>query len=335
MRNLAVLPFAAVIAVLSFFSTIADAQRDNVFIGIVESVEARVNDEVITTSEVEEVLQQLEYQLRRPFQSLQEYERNRQIVLQRLVEESLLVQEARKQGIRMEVSEKEIEVEKEFQKRVERQGGPGAMIAYLNEAGLTEAELRESIGSQVEREYLRNKVLQRTVSDDRWVSDEDINQFKVENPEQARNIEKVDISHILLALPENSREEETAAAYEQAVKLTTRIRAEGPESFGEYAARYSDHEGTKNRGGNLGEITRGELFPEFDEAFELNPGEISDPIRTARGYHILMVNKKQTIAEAVQQYKLRKGIQDFIAKLKEDAVIDIKGAQGDSSLLLP
>ncbi|NPB09248.1 MAG: peptidylprolyl isomerase, partial [Thermodesulfobacteria bacterium] len=86
--------------------------------------------------------------------------------------------------------------------------------------------------------------------------------------------------------------EEEAKALEKAKKI--REMALKGEDFAELAKKYSDDPGTKDKGGDLGFFTRGQMVKEFEEAaFSLKPGEISQPVRTAFGYHIIKVEKKR------------------------------------------
>jgi foldase protein PrsA len=73
--------------------------------------------------------------------------------------------------------------------------------------------------------------------------------------------------------------------------------------FAEVARLYSQDEGTKGRGGELGWFTKGQLVPEFEKTvFSLKPGEISEPVKTQFGYHIIQLEeiqqaRQQTLAD--------------------------------------
>ncbi len=85
------------------------------------------------------------------------------------------------------------------------------------------------------------------------------------------------------------RTEEEALAL--AKELVERLRA--GEDFAELARQYSDDPGSRDNGGELGWFGRGRMVPEFEEAaFSLEPGEISDPVKTQFGYHIIQVLEK-------------------------------------------
>lgn len=104
--------------------------------------------------------------------------------------------------------------------------------------------------------------------------------------------EQVRARHILISVAEDATEEEDAAALSTAISLTQRLRA--GEDFAELALQYSDDTGSAQQGGDLGFFPRGRMVSEFEEAaFGLAIGEISDPVRSQFGYHIIETLERQ------------------------------------------
>ena len=95
-------------------------------------------------------------------------------------------------------------------------------------------------------------------------------------------------SHILISVPGDAQETEVAKARDKAQRLVNQGR-DGTD-FAALAREHSDDPGSAGRGGDLGIIRPGTMAPEFEAAvFELNPGEISDPVRTEYGWHVVML----------------------------------------------
>ena len=84
----------------------------------------------------------------------------------------------------------------------------------------------------------------------------------------------------------------TESDWEQAREEAEKVRSEiqNGADFGSAARKYSDDLATKDDGGDLGTIVRGQMVPEFEQAvFSLKKGELSQPVRTEYGYHIIQV----------------------------------------------
>ncbi len=104
--------------------------------------------------------------------------------------------------------------------------------------------------------------------------------------------EEVRARHILVAIDTGAAEEAIEAARAEALALRARL-IEG-EDFAALATAETDDEGTRDSGGDLGFFPRGRNLAAFDEAaFALQAGDLSEPIRTNRGFHLILVEEKR------------------------------------------
>ncbi|MFK7730860.1 MAG: peptidylprolyl isomerase, partial [Pseudomonadales bacterium] len=108
------------------------------------------------------------------------------------------------------------------------------------------------------------------------------------SPEKYQMPEKVSASHILINLDDRS-EEEALALISSIVK-----QLESGADFGELAVQYSEDPSASKNSGNLGFFARGKMTPPFENvAFSLNePGELSKPVKTRFGYHLIKLHEK-------------------------------------------
>ncbi len=100
------------------------------------------------------------------------------------------------------------------------------------------------------------------------------------------------------------------------------------ESFDEIARNYSEDETTKSMAGDLGYFTKGMMVKEFeDAAFSLSTGEISEPVKTIYGYHIIKVNdrkkisfddSKDKIKKMIYEKKKKENFENLINKIKSE-----------------
>jgi peptidyl-prolyl cis-trans isomerase D len=101
--------------------------------------------------------------------------------------------------------------------------------------------------------------------------------------------EKRHARHILLKTEENGSTEKQTAQLKKAEEIMSKARA--GEDFATLAATYSE-DSSKTKGGDLGAFARGSMIKEFDDAvFAMQPGNISDIIKTRFGYHIIKLDK--------------------------------------------
>ncbi len=120
------------------------------------------------------------------------------------------------------------------------------------------------------------------------VDEEEIRQAYEAELAKAEGQEQRRARHILIKLDPDADEATVAAARERAQALVEQLRKGA--DFAELAKAESDDPGSASQGGDLGWFGRGAMVPEFEEAvFALEKGQISDPVRTPFGFHIIQV----------------------------------------------
>jgi len=122
------------------------------------------------------------------------------------------------------------------------------------------------------------------------VTNEDVERYYSLNQKKYVSDEKVRLRHIMFAIPEGDKTAERAAA-QKAADIRRRLAA--GEDFGALAQANSEGAGAAE-GGDIGWITKGSLLKEIDQvAFKLNTGEISQPVRTSAGIHIIKLEARE------------------------------------------
>ncbi|MBQ4528956.1 MAG: peptidylprolyl isomerase [Clostridia bacterium] len=157
--------------------------------------------------------------------------------------------------------------------------------------------------------------MSKTLEGVKPATEDEIKAFYEENKERFVAGESVNASHLLVDSEEKANE------------LLEKIKA-GEISF-EDAARNESSCPSSENGGNLGEFTKGQMVPEFDEAvFKMNVGEISQPVKTQFGYHLIKLNAKNEektygfdeirgqLGDLVMKDKQQKAYQSKINQLK-------------------
>ncbi len=102
--------------------------------------------------------------------------------------------------------------------------------------------------------------------------------------------EERDASHILITVAKDAPEAQIEAAKAKAEEILAELK-KSPGKFAELAKQYSQDPGSASNGGDLGFFKRGMMVKPFDDAvFSMKPGEISDPVRSDFGFHIIKLD---------------------------------------------
>jgi peptidyl-prolyl cis-trans isomerase D len=125
------------------------------------------------------------------------------------------------------------------------------------------------------------------------MSDAQVQQYYQQHLKDYQVPDQVRVRHILISVPRGADAKADAAAKTKAEDITKQLRNGG--NFAELAKKNSEDPGSKTQGGELGFLQHGVTVPEFDKvAFAQSAGQISDPVKTQFGYHVIQTEEKQT-----------------------------------------
>jgi peptidyl-prolyl cis-trans isomerase C len=128
------------------------------------------------------------------------------------------------------------------------------------------------------------------------VTDDEVKAYFEKNKAEFSEPESVKASHILVKVPQDADEKAWKDAEAKIKDIKKKL--DGGADFAKLAQEMSDDPGSKAKGGDLGFFSKGRMVPEFEAAaFALKPGEVSQPVKTPFGYHLIKVVEKKDAHE--------------------------------------
>ncbi|HEY9426162.1 MAG TPA: peptidylprolyl isomerase [Gemmatimonadaceae bacterium] len=217
-------------------------------------------------------------------------------VLGTIVDEELLIHEAKEQKI--EVSESEIsgQVDQQLTKIRGRFSNDAEFRDQLKNAGFgTPDEYRRWLLDQARRQQLQQQLFQKLRQDKKLtaapVSEAEVDSFFQASKDQMKRLPATVTYRQIVITPKPSAHADSMAMA-KAESLLVEIRKGA--DFAQVAKRESMDPGSKELGGDLGWHRRGEFVPVFDRVyFALRPGQVSPVIKTTFGYHIIKIDRVQ------------------------------------------
>jgi peptidyl-prolyl cis-trans isomerase SurA len=306
---------------------------------LIEETIAKVNNEIITRTEMEKQRAEIESELRLKRglsgdELKQETSNHLAHALKDRIDHMLLVQKARDLNMKVDA-----EVTRWFaQLQVESKiSDPDQFRAWIREqsGGVSYEDIRQSRTDLL----LTQKVIGQEVSSKLNIAQSEIQKhYNDHKPDFVRQ-ETVFLREILVA-PTDASPRAWAVIDKQATDIVARAR--NHEKFSQLARDYSGAE-TAQDDGELGSFKRGELKRELeDQVFAHNKGYVTDPIQTERGYLILKVEERYTagqapledvrneIMEKLYTARLEPALRTYLTKLREDAFLEIKPGYVDA-----
>lgn len=206
------------------------------------------------------------------------------VVLEQFITEKLLAEEIKVAGIR--VSDQDIDLYVGQIKERNRLSDED-LKAALSREGVSMEKYRASIRAEVEKSEIINRQVRKRVN----ITPEDVERYYRLNPKKFTTEERVRLRHILFALPKEASSEREQEVRLKAQEVHNRLLA--GEDFARLAQAYSEGAGAEG-GGEIGWVKRGSLLKEIEElAFNrLSVGQVSEPLRTSLGFHIIKLEEK-------------------------------------------
>lgn len=193
--------------------------------------------------------------------------------LDALVAEKIMEAEVAKNNI--EVADEEID--KEIEEMKEYYGGEEELNNALTYYNLTMEDMKKNMITNIQLEKLLEPYIE--------ISEDEMKAYFEQNKQSLDQKEEVKASHILVETKEEADD--------------IKAKLDKGEDFAELAKEFST-DSTSTKGGDLGYFGRGEMVKEFEEvAFSLNVDEISEPVQSQFGFHIIKVEDKKEAKEAV------------------------------------
>jgi peptidyl-prolyl cis-trans isomerase SurA len=298
---------------------------------LVDRVAAVVNNQVIAWSEVE---QRAAPELARVAAERDAARRGKlreqvmRAAVEQLVGEKLLELEVREFNI--EVTDAELEVALEDVRR-QNNVEPEQFAQLLAQEGYTP----ESYKAFMRKHLARLKLVNLKVRSRVKVSEEDLRAEYARFSRMEGEDPEVHARHILVKVDPGAAEAAVKAAAAKAQELAAEARKAGVD-FVELARAKSEGPSASD-GGDLGFFKRGMMVPEFDKvAFKLQPGEVSEPVRTRFGFHVIKVEErraadvspfddvKDQLRERLLRAQMEKFTAQYVAELRQKANVEVK-----------
>jgi parvulin-like peptidyl-prolyl isomerase len=317
--------FAVILAVLLIG---AQAAAD-----VADKIVAVVNGEVITLSELHRAFAPYAAHIETNYKGPDKeafLQQNQAAFLQRLIDQMLIEQEAKKPGVGI-AAVKDEEVMGVIRDMLTK--NHLTMQAYLKKLA-EEGNTLESVKQEIRGQMLRMRLLRREVQSRILVTDEEIGEYYDKHRQDYEGREAVHIRQIFLPVPEKADSGARDEVRAEANQLRERILK--GERFEVMAARYSKGPATAE-GGDIGFVERGVMMPEVEKAaFNLPVGQVSEVIETEAGFLLLVVVDKKgaglkplpvvrdEIKAKIEDEKVAKKYDEWMDELRKKSFIDIR-----------
>ncbi|MDE3135333.1 MAG: peptidylprolyl isomerase [Acidobacteriota bacterium] len=306
---------------------------------VIEQIIARVNDDIITSNQYQDALNSLRQEIKQDCTGCtaakldSEYKDQQKDVLRDLIDQSLMVQRAKDEGINVD-----IDVVKQLDK-IRQQYKLDSMDALqraVEASGLNWDDYKDSIKNRL----LTQKLIQRDVGGTIQIDHKEIEQYYQAHKSSFDRPETVVVREIFLST--KGKTPEQSAEIKKKIE-GIRQRIENGDDFGQLAKLYSEGS-TAQDGGELGSYTRGQMPKGMEDAvFTLQHNQMTPVLTVTGGFELIQVEQHyqagvqplDAVANEIENdiyiKKIGPALRDFLNHLREESYIVVKTGYVDSA----
>lgn len=269
---------------------------------------ARVNGEEISQLRLERYFAEYLEDQGRAVASIRNpnaYKQLRKAALDALIDKELLWQEAVKRGVVIS----DATVQDQVDQTRQAMGGAQVFARRLEDAGFDEAAYLEYTRRDLAAQRMFAQLTQVDEPEEKQVR-----AFYQQHRTEMNRPEEIQVRHILIKVPQGADASTVEAARLRLEAMRTTIR-EGADFAS--VARSGSEDASASAGGDLGYFSRGRMMPEFEAAaFALTPGAVSEPVRTAVGWHLIFLQNRLEAADVSEEQGLDR-VRAYLARQKQ------------------
>ncbi len=263
----------------------------------IDAIAVVVNDSIISKNEINSRLNDFKHQLELQGQRVPPDALLRKQVVERMIVDNIQLQMAKQQGIFID----DITLNKMLEGIAQKNKTTLSKLrSKLESKGISYNDFRE----QTRKDMMIRQLQQRMIYSRVKVSEQEIDIFLEQQQKSGQGAsERYHLAHILIATPEAASPEQVSNSLDKANRALEQLKQGS--AFNEVALKFSDGQHAI-KGGDLGWRSAAELPPLFLEtARKLGKGEVSEPLRSAGGFHLIQLVDRQTQKHLVKQTHAR------------------------------
>jgi peptidyl-prolyl cis-trans isomerase SurA len=310
---------------------------------VVEEIIARINDQIITKSDYERAMKELDEEGRQRGLTMQQLSEQHRDLLRNLIDQQLWLSKGKELGItgETELINRLNDIRKQYHL---------ATMEDLEKAAEEQGVSYEDFKANIRNQIITQEVMRQEVGRHLNITPGEVERYFEAHKQDYVQPESERLSEILISTGDPASAQEGASQPEDAAKVAAaKAKADEIEAKlkagADFAqlARSSSEGQTAAQGGDLGTYKRGQLAKVFEDAtFDLKTGQVTEPIRTKQGWVILKVvqhipggvPKYSDVEQQVEQdywdSKMMPAIREYLTKAREDAYVEIKPGYVDT-----